>query len=582
VLRRISCVVAALVAATLALVGVASADPPPGALVQLAPPAACVSSTAASGCAAFGLGVGVSGARSLAISDDGRDVYVGGLLAGGAYLARGADGTLSAFGGGDASATLAYATRGAGLFGAVTRSAGVNGAVSAFARGPDGTPTLVDHVDDSCPLDSTTCTTDNGLDHVFDVAVAPDGRHLYAAAASGGGSRAGALTAFTVDPGTQAISLVQCVPAASGSGSCTGPATPALGQANAVVSSPDGKFVYATGLAHDSLAGFNVVQAGAGAGQIGSEVDCLWAVAPSTECRQVPAIGEPAALAISPDGRDLYLASRLGGLSALHRDVLSGVLGFTQCVTAAGGAPCSADPELSGITFDVAVSPDGRYVYVTGGDGAQTGYVISYARDATTGALTRIDCVTNIPAGGCTTAAGLAGANSLAISPDGTFVYVAAYAGGDGHGAVAAFRVQPPPTPPAIAPVTTTPALAPAVSVRILGLRRRTKATALTRFRGTASAGVARVELSLVRLAGGARIARASCTVLTAHGRFHLLRLRRGRCTVSGFLRAKGTTRWSFTLRHRLPKGSYVLTVRAIDRAGKVAGRRARVAFTVT
>jgi hypothetical protein len=47
-------------------------------------------------------------------------------------------------------------------------------------------------------------------------------------------------------------------------------------------------------------------------------------------------------------------------------------------------------------------------------------------------------------------------------------------------------------------------------------------------------------------------------------------------------LRAKGTTRWSFTLRHRLPKGSYVLTVRAIDRAGKVAGRRARVAFTVT
>jgi 6-phosphogluconolactonase (cycloisomerase 2 family) len=593
-MSRISFMVAAVVAGTIAFAGVASADPSPGALVQLPPPAACLSTTAASGCSAFGLaGVRVTGARSLAVSDDGRDVYVGGLSGGGAFLSRSATGTLAAFGGADAYETAAYATHGAGLFGAVLNNYDDNGEVSAFARGADGTPVLVTLARDNCSFGDMGCLNDNGLYRVVDVAVAPDGTHLYAAADSGGGSLAGSLTAFTVDPGTQAIAEVQCVPSASGSSSCTGTPTPALGGANGVVTSPDGRFVYATGAKRDSVVGFNVVQSGAGAGQIGNEVDCLWAVAATSECRQVPLVGEPAAIAMSPDGRDLYVASRLGGISALRRDTTSGVLGFTQCVTASAVGPCSVDSELAGSTFDVAVSPDGRYVYVAGGDGARNGYVISYARDAATGALARIGCVTNLPMADCTTAAGLAGANNLAISPDGAFVYVAAFAGGDGNGALAAFRVQQPQIeclasgPPCQGPPIVKDTTAP--HSRVSGLRRRVKAKALKGFHGTASddRGVARVEVSLVRLRGGARIARATCRALTSRGRFHALKVRHGRCSPSGFLRAKGTTRWSFALKHRLPKGSYVLTVRATDAAGNAESgfssrKHDRVAFTVT
>jgi 6-phosphogluconolactonase (cycloisomerase 2 family) len=592
---RSSLIVAAVVSAMFVLAGVASADPPPGALVQLAPPAACLSTTAAGGCSPFGSGIGVSGAQALAVSDDGRDVYVGGVTAGESFLSRSATGALTAFGGSDAVATFAYATHGAGLFGGTGMNSVDNGGVTAFARDASGTPVLVNRVADRCAVgaSSADCLADIGLFGVTDVAVAPDGRSLYAAGEAGGGNLVGALTTFTIDSATQAITEVQCVPSERAAlGFCDSTPAPALKYTLAVVTSPDGKFVYASGEDKFSVVGFNVVQGGANAGQIGSQVDCLWAATATSDCRQVPAVGQPDALAISPDGRDLYAASLVGGVSVLHRDVLSGVLAFTQCISAAGGDPCTADPALTGVTRDVAVSPDGRSVYVAGGDGGQGGYVISYARDASTGALTRIGCVTNFPTSGCTTAAGLADAVKLAVSPDGAFVYVTAHSGGDGRGAVAAFRVQP---PVVACPLSGSPCPGPplmdriAPRSRVSGLKRRVKAKALRGFRGTASDdhAVARVAISLVRLQGGARIARATCSALTSHGRFHALKMRRGRCSVSGFLRAKGTTRWSFALKHRLPKGSYVLTVRATDAAGNMetsfsSHKGDRVAFTVT
>jgi hypothetical protein len=57
--------------------------------------------------------------------------------------------------------------------------------------------------------------------------------------------------------------------------------------------------------------------------------------------------------------------------------------------------------------------------------------------------------------------------------------------------------------------------------------------------------------------------------VLRSNGRFKRVKARRGRCSKPPFLRAKGTTSWSFKLKHRLPKGSYVLFSRAVDTTGK-------------
>jgi len=107
---------------------------------------------------------------------------------------------------------------------------------------------------------------------------------------------------------------------------------------------------------------------------------------------------------------------------------------------------------------------------------------------------------------------------------------------------------------------------------RIVGLAASVRARKLKRFHGTArdaDDGVKRVDVALVQLLGGARAARKSCRALTSSGRLKRVAPVRGRCRPSIYLRAKGATKWSFTLRRRLPRGRYVLYSRATDKAGQ-------------
>ena len=124
--------------------------------------------------------------------------------------------------------------------------------------------------------------------------------------------------------------------------------------------------------------------------------------------------------------------------------VLFGLLGMTRVAAASigdielrscnaraaiAGQQCEVDPGLVS-TADLQLSPDGRNAYaLVRGSNA----VMAFARDADTGVLTRIPgaggCVANASLGNCTVAAGeLASPISLAISPDGAHLYVAALA----------------------------------------------------------------------------------------------------------------------------------------------------------
>jgi hypothetical protein len=103
----------------------------------------------------------------------------------------------------------------------------------------------------------------------------------------------------------------------------------------------------------------------------------------------------------------------------------------------------------------------------------------------------------------------------------------------------------------------------------------------LTSIAGTAKDdhGVARVDVLVVRLDGGAKLATAAkakakakktCKRLASTGRLKSATIKRGTCALSGFLKAKGTTSWKLTLKHKLPTGKYVITSRATDSAGHV------------
>ncbi len=137
----------------------------------------------------------------------------------------------------------------------------------------------------------------------------------------------------------------------------------------------------------------------------------------------VDGIRDPFSVAVSPDGKHVYVGGELDGtLAVFARNATTGALTFVeQEVNGVGG--------VTGISFVVAVtvSPDGKHVYTASIDGA----VAVFARNATSGALTFGEAEIDGAAG----VDGLALARDVVVSPDGAHVYAA----GLGDDAVAIF-----------------------------------------------------------------------------------------------------------------------------------------------
>ncbi len=169
------------------------------------------------------------------------------------------------------------------------------------------------------------------------------------------------------------------------------------------------------------------------------------------DCRVARAVGLPTALVLSPDGANAYVAAHREAVAVLDRDARTGVLtaapGRSGCVSRDGtpggerarnlrqGADiatrraCAIGRGLFGVT-DVAISPDGRNVYVGSADG-----LAIFDRNRAGGALTQkagaAGCLTRTGnqrgaqarTPGCGRARGLSGASSVTVSPDGRTVY---------------------------------------------------------------------------------------------------------------------------------------------------------------
>lgn len=134
--------------------------------------------------------------------------------------------------------------------------------------------------------------------------------------------------------------------------------------------------------------------------------------------------------AVSPDGRSVYVVG-FSGITTFVRG-RSGALSFAGCIgediLGVGDNGCKLPRHNSLVgSFDVAVSPDGKSVYVAS---YEYGSITRFDR-APDGTLTYRGCFADRGKGGCQTPRhdSLSFATGLAVSPDGRSVYVASYGG---------------------------------------------------------------------------------------------------------------------------------------------------------
>jgi DNA-binding beta-propeller fold protein YncE len=206
----------------------------------------------------------------------------------------------------------------------------------------------------------------------------------------------------------------------TGAAGCTVPEDQALAGAVAVAVSPGGDSVYVASQIDNSITDFNRAANGDLSFQ-GCFADT------NAEGCSVPgdaALDDANGVAVSPDGDSVYVTSSIDDSISHFTRADNGNLSYQGCFadTAAAGCDVPDDAALD-FAFGVAVSPDGDSVYVVG---AMDGSISHFTR-ADNGNLTYEGCFADTAAAGCTVPddAALSNASGVAVSPGGDSVYVA-------------------------------------------------------------------------------------------------------------------------------------------------------------
>ncbi|WP_207229906.1 lactonase family protein [Krasilnikovia cinnamomea] len=292
----------------------------------------------------------------------------------------------------------------------------------------------------------TNCTTVSGsLDGVYDMAISPDGKHLYAVA-----SRSSTVTAFSRNTSTGVLTALaspnKCLydSTVSNPGGCT--SARSIAGADGIAMSPDGDFVYVAGYSSNSVTVFSRNSTTGVLTQLAGTAGCITNTTVSG-CARGYGLGQPYYLRIAPDGTSLYVASYNSDAVAVFQvNTTTGAL--TQpadpnaCLYDSGStaiANCTSAKGLSG-AYNVAIAPNGKTVYVMGYD---SNSVAAFTRNTSTGVLTQLAspnaCLYasgSTAITGCGSARAITGPTSMTFSDDGLFAFVSAF----GANAVAAFR----------------------------------------------------------------------------------------------------------------------------------------------
>jgi len=256
------------------------------------------------------------------------------------------------------------------------------------------------------------------------LALSPDGKNLYVAS-----SGSDAIAIFTRKPldGTlsQAKGRGGCI-ALDGAGGCA--TAIGLDGPNSIAVSPDGANVYATSFKSETVTVFHRNRKTGALTQPLDGSGCIARVA-LPGCVIGRGLGGPDVVAVSPDNKGVYVGSFPGNAIAVFNRVagtgtLTQPAGATGCIAAAAGNGCATGLALEGLE-GMAISPDGRSVYV---GAATSGGLAVLSRDASTGGLTQATdgsgCIVTTPLAGCTTGAELDGADAVTVSANEKDVYV--------------------------------------------------------------------------------------------------------------------------------------------------------------
>jgi DNA-binding beta-propeller fold protein YncE len=354
-------------------------NPRTGALTQPSGAAGCISAKGNSGCARA---AALRKPVSVAVSPDGKNVYVAAM---------------------QTSAVVTMARTGG-----VLRE---TGCVSAVAL--------------------PGCTTAPALFGADVVVVSPDGRNVYA-----GAFGQAAVQVFDRDLSTGGLTPSSCI---AGAIDGCAPASLLDGPEGMAISH-DGANVYVGAAIAGAVVVLDRAQSTGALTQAPAPDGCL-TVAAASGCTTVQAVQGADAVAVSGDDTNVYVAAGLqNGFAAFARDTTAGTLTQLQdtagCFLAALAQACGLGRAF-GVPEGVAISADGDSVYV-GAFGSSA--VDSFSRDASGGALTQLrgkeGCSIASPYPTCRTGRALGQANAVALSPDGRNLYVGAFS----SNALAVFR----------------------------------------------------------------------------------------------------------------------------------------------
>jgi DNA-binding beta-propeller fold protein YncE len=205
----------------------------------------------------------------------------------------------------------------------------------------------------------------------------------------------------------------------------------ALNGPDVLAVSPDGKNVYVGAFFGNAAVAFSRNASTGALTQLPGSSGCI-AAATGAGCAKGIALKNPEGLAVSADGKNVYVAAPLSAaVDILTRNAATGALtqatDGTGCLTSMPQSGCKTARSLRGADA-VAISADDRTVYVAGGISAG---IAVLTRASGTGKLTQptgtAGCVQNVPVLGCGLARPLIDPEGLAVSPDGANVYAAMY-----------------------------------------------------------------------------------------------------------------------------------------------------------